>query len=699
MHPINTLTNAPLLRPGLKNNQLNYWLRYNFALLVEANGRVITSRFYQEGPHGIAPLESKAKLVNLNTKTIPHSEDEDEDEDAPEYNPFGILYTQAYEDFVTELPLSVLSCMGKPIDIDYPTVEKLDWNSELYTSQAQEAFENIFFNEVFVSTLGSVSLGKEDFNNVSGPVTAVVFDTRNQKLSIETDSYSNLANKKCMLLVKNKLKVYVIENGKFAEETVNFVRLASNFDEFFKILQNYPTKHFQDADYKQKLLERASRFCTYWGGLAEILDFTEITEADIPDLDFIAQANNSPNKLTSKQLASLAAESAAYDSDEGRALIRVKTAYENVTKELSELQVSFAPAKAKIDSLESLVTNLEQQYATILQYVDKYKTILNKEVKEQEVALSKIETANRTIQVLEPRLDNSKANLAKKLETIREDIYHNNSEYLESKLAKLNVIITSAVLRNKETKEEVSLVGNESLCSDTQWYLGGLTFITTKPHVIRVNAEKHGKAAPEIVGGPYEVSLSYFYNSDTQSFNKPQMFLKLASADAVFGRQRDGQEWQAKIHPHTQASKLRAHTSSIVRFVSNAHNVCLGEAEGLLTNGFNTKDIFIVIATVLSWIGSANTQDLGNANAIDEFGATWTWFPRKSDVSLSGQWNTPQPTIEKTSQEIEEERWQSIKAKLSKAGLPVPVRPKATIHGNTVAAATYMENNENNIAV
>jgi hypothetical protein len=627
---------CPLLRPGLKDKQANYWIRTSFPILTDYNGLNVTSRYYTKS---VTPdLRSGHRAVDIH----------DGFARAPEDNVFALLHVNSHPDIegITELPLAVTTSLGAPIDINYP-LDSLAWDYALIPTKnpAKDLAETIFFNEFLTSSLGSVSfLGDLGgyFTDLSisvkralesqPEITALVLDLKHNISSIVKAPWSELADKHAFVLLRTPLKTAVMKDGAwdikeepfiFLASTRSFVDFKQNLQytsSFFAALQHNPMLFFPDDNYKRQLVKRARKLCTYWGGLAEILDFTQISPQEIPDLNFIEVAKNSPGRLTNAQLAALSADSVAYDTTEGKVLSRLKTAYEDVATEVAALEVQAMPNQIQLKRLQNLIALLDKQVNVVRAELEKNQSradILQKEYEEQN---SSLVTKLRIRDSLAPKLEQAARNFTHKIVEVRQELRDNPTDF-ELRLQKLGIIITDATLRTKHGKTELPLVGNEDLLDDDAWYLGRLNFITTHPHTIYVDRLKLKDKAPIIIGGPYEVNLSYFYDETAGKFTKPQMFLRLASIDAVFGKFKKGLEWKAKIHPHTQPSPLAPNIPSLTRFVENAHNVCLGEAESVISEGFRSKDIWVVISACLSWITSANTENLANAAEADEFGA------------------------------------------------------------------------------
>ncbi len=704
----------PFRRPGIKDVQANYWMKGSFQRSTDYLGASTVSRYYSGGPiKDLRPGHRAVEIVSpaFNGKKI------------------TLIHVNTIEDTtISELPLAAITALSPALELN-TSVDQFNWRTDYLSINIEnkEPIEAIFFNEYCVSNLGSVSFlgdctdsglvidiitGLKSSTGIKCLVLDLVRET-NEIRNCQWNDFNDLT-KKIFFLVKANLQTATIVNGQWIPVREPFVFLAtlSKFDEFrsnlnytsklFKSLENNPMQFFPDANYKRQLVERASKLCTYWGGLAEVLDFTQIQSDDIPDINFISLAKASATKLTNAQLAALSADNEAYNTREGSVYIRLTEALSNVEQEISALEISAAPKQKLIDrnskTLETLIVQYNAIQQKLTEYQDKVQTLLKAFEEENTDLVSK----KRIKESLAPKAVSAESAFKQKLLEIRTQLKNSPTDF-ETKLDKLGIIITDAVLRQKTTGTEVPLVDNEHLLDNETWYLGKLSFITTRPHLIYVDRLKHGASAPTIAGGPYEINLSCFYNDQEKKFYKPQMFLRLASVDAVFGKIKDGLQWKAKIHPHTQPSVLLPTIDSLKRFVENAHSVCLGEAESVITEGFRTKDIWVAITACLSWITSANTQNL-EGEGIDEYGAAWTWFPSASEVSMSGKWSEaflnsetteietvqePEALIQEQTEE--EQRWERIVSILKQNNIPIPtVNSDSTSHNNTGAAATIL---------
>ena len=707
----------PLFRPGLKDKQANYWTRTAFQKLIDYNGPIINSRYYT--PAIVPDLRPGHRAVDVVGPSLVLSDTE---------NAFALLHVHGIPESggVSELPLAAVVAMGSPISVP-AKITSLCWDHKYIelNGPKKDLTEAIFFNEFLVGPLGSVSFlgdlpsSHQYFKDAVTQalvnetlVTAMVLDPSTQTSQIVKAPWNSIKDKLAFVLLRAPLETAIVDAGDWLVGEEQFVFLATTqpfaaFEKnlqytssFFKALQHNPMQFFPDENYRRQLVKRARKLCTYWGGLAEILDFTQVTPEEIPDLDFISTAKKSPTRLTNAQLAALSADSVAYDTTEGKLLLRIKQTYDDVAAEIVNLETAAAPKQTQITRLQNMVNTLQKQLDAVHNKLLESQAKAEILSKEFEVENQTLMTKRRVEAALAPKLVEATKAFDNKIVEVRQELQANPTDF-EGRLEKLGVVITDAVLRRKDDKAEKPLVGNEDLLTNEDWYLGRLCFITTRPHAIYVDRLKLKDKAPVIVGGPYEVSLSYFYDKAAGKFAKPQMSLRLASIDAVFGKFKKGLEWKAKIHPHTQPSTLQPNIASLTRFVENAHNVCLGEAETIIAEGFRSKDIWVAISACLSWIISANTEDLRNANETDEFGAAWTWFPAISEISMTGRWTEALETAEeKEAEDIaraaalaaeeEDARWAQIVEKLQAAGIPIPPKPGQVVHNNTGAAAALL---------
>ena len=139
---------------------------------------------------------------------------------------------------------------------------------------------------------------------------------------------------------------------------------------------------------------------------------------------------------------------------------------------------------------------------------------------------------------------------------------------------------------------------------------------TTGPVIIRVDPKRDGENCKKIVGGPYRVTVS-----------RSNLAIQLVETTGCFGW-NNGSVW---IHPHSCSfgvplDSFQEFSDTLLSYRASA---CLGEAGPPLYKAFDANDPKMAVFAAMTWVSSANSADT--------WGKNYKYFPKLSDVNISGE--------------------------------------------------------------
>lgn len=410
------------------------------------------------------------------------------------------------------------------------------------------------------------------------------------------------------------------------EDMVRYKKARTFLLRLLDSIQNAPERIFDLEAYQEIIDKKAAHFTRHWAGITDIVDFSKT--ADVPDVyDIVEETLQAGQHVDNKTLRALGAKSIVAVSQEGRD-------FRDYTQ---------AVDSAKQQRVDALTKKKEAEWAK-----DRTLHVAAENEKDIRIFLDKAEQLRQRVEELNNSIPQLDADITERDEFVAEitghladmqiKLYDAEKAYKKAlhdyisdpsatdyfgNMLKSGVVITKLRFVNNQTGNKADLKDMPEIALSDDWSLTTLQMITTRPTRIYIDRIEQGDRAKQIAGGPYEVRVKLNPGS------APEMAIRLASHNSVFGKHRYGNDWQVKPHPHTDDSPVYDDLESVTAFIHQWKACCLGETATSIQQGMNANNPKIVIASVLSWLSSCNTDD--------EWGRTHHWFPAADDVNFEGR--------------------------------------------------------------
>ena len=460
------------------------------------------------------------------------------------------------------------------------------------------------------------------------------------KATVTTVTKKQILDGRAIFLYQAKVKTINQDTSQYQEEDViclgsflsisgllKFKKARDFINQLLADLYHSPLKRLDPATHAKLILEKTGPFTNYWEGSTNILDFSKIDK--LPDLyDLVADTFENKSYLSNQQLRVLDSKRFVISSIVGKEKEKASALIDSTLAQKANLADVISKINLDISTHEEKILQL----ATILKLLDeRIESVQANSSHLESYLIPQLTIARSDENDTMAELDTSLQIFQDEYEVAKEAFSTEYNQFLAQEgktnyhdtMLNNNVIIKDIHFRNIETGSVLSVKANPAITNDSNWIMCTLLMITTKPSCIRVDQIEKGLDAVQIAGGPYDIRLT-LGNNDT-----PMMALRLTGHNSIFGKTRCGDEWRVKPHPHTDITIVRPDVKSLTSFIKQWSNCCLGSTEGTIKQGMQQANPKIIIAAVLSWLNSANSED--------EWGQHWGWFPYVSDVNMNGR--------------------------------------------------------------
>jgi len=407
---------------------------------------------------------------------------------------------------------------------------------------------------------------------------------------------------------------------------LKFKKSREFMNQLIRDLYDAPMKRLDPAGYTKLIETRTGPFTNYWEGATTIIDFTKVD--DLPVLyDLVADTFKEETYLSNEALRTLDAKRFSVSSTVGKKKQATQAAIDSATSQRDSAKKAVLVTQQRLDVLTADIVTREEdidlltQRATLLQAEND--TILTSRIPQAEKLKAEAEEIQLELNTVLKTFRKEHKQAIKAFSKEYNHFLQSNTTNYHDSMLRNDVIIKDIHFRNAKNGSIVSVKDDPTITSSADWSMYTLLMITTKPSCILVDQIEKGHDADQIAGGPYDIRLTLGTDG------VPLMALRLTGHNSIFGKIKFGNEWRAKPHPHTDVTIVRPDMKSLTNFIEQWANCCLGSTEGTIQKGMQEANPKIIIAAVLSWLNSANSED--------QWGKHWDWFPAVTDVNMNGR--------------------------------------------------------------
>jgi hypothetical protein len=421
----------------------------------------------------------------------------------------------------------------------------------------------------------------------------------------------------------------VISIGTFdnAQKIRKYVKARRWFVRLLSSLRGNGLRFFRPEEWREYIRERGPGLTKYWAGLPEIIeDDDELSR--IQEVDAITSAEQNA-KVTDREFKILNLKADILNTEAGQRYTRAKNAYGQLEAKVQEKRREAESSLSNLQYYKREQEDVQRRIESLQNSLSDYDSHITEAAEARAKALQQVELLEPTLPTLKINVE---AERAKYNSAVDEYMNAESSEgqSFTKKLKKTGIIVSNIMYHTD--RGEVDASEAPELLKEERAKISKICFVTTKPLAIYVDRHRDPNTKKIVMGGPYEVQMSFARNGAAS------LSIRLASHDALFGIQ-DGsvQVMQVKIHPHTSVYSLIRTADSYNDFIQTWQNPCLGNAAPAIAMGATKNNPKIAIMGALAWLTSSYSGD--------SWGRTWSWFPKPSEVDPEGNFDGSKEAI------------------------------------------------------
>lgn len=555
----------------------------------------------------------------------------------------------------TQLPEIAIEALGEPIDLDM--IGEGRWTFDDYGTWGQGRGsaladgQQILNSTIKTDKIGSISIfGDSEYaEEVSAKLEEVIGTSRQKvfrlksffkgsgevEFSTENQTVKQICSGQRIFLYKSRVWTINTETQLWEQREVislgmmdstaklrKYVKARQWLASFASSLNSNGLKFFNPNAYRAWIKEVGQGLTKYWGGTIEVLDLENLDADEIHKRDSIDEAEQNA-KVGDKEFHVLNVRANMLSTQAGQRLARARNA-------VAQIKDKVALHEATLEDNRRRTRDRQREIADYARRIEEYKSYMQTAENHLSELEQQKETSTSQLNLLMPTLPTLEATLQAELGryevALEEEVEssQSNASSFTSKLKKTGILVKDILYHSDGGF--VSAAERPDLLTSSEAKLAKIEFVTTRPLTIYVDRHDNPNTTRKVMGGPYEVVVSFGTNANVS------MTIRLASHDALFGYEKHSTYFNARVHPHTPTFTLYRTADSFNQFIERWVSPCLGDAAPSIARAAVNNDPKIGIMGALAWITSAYSRD--------SWGVTWRWFPKPEEVDPDGKFDS-----------------------------------------------------------